>query len=122
MATAGVTIAVVEDGFAMRRSIERVLQAHGYLAQPFADAEAFLAAGGVHVKGLSLDVNLPGISGIELQRRLRASGSTLPVVFITAYDEPTTRAEVLVSGCAGYLRKPFEAVELVNILRRAITL
>lgn len=60
------------------------------------------------------------MSGIELQRRLRASGSTLPVIFITAYDEPATHAEALAAGCIGYLRTPFNADDLAEMVGRAV--
>ena len=120
-ATPGLTIAIVEDDDAMRRSIERLLHANGYATEAFAGAEAFLASGvATRVKGLVLDIHLPGISGIELQRQLRASGSTLPVIFITAFDEPATRVEALAAGCVGYLRKPFTAGELAEALGRVV--
>ncbi len=122
MATPSVTVAIVEDNDAMRRSIERVLHAHGYATEAFAGVEAFLDSGAAkRVKGLVLDIHLPGLSGIELQRRLRASGSTLPVIFITAHDEPAMRAEALAVGCVAYLRKPFDASELAEALGRAVT-
>ena len=106
----------------MRKSIERVLHAKGYATEAFASAEAFLNRDvSKRVNSLILDIHLTGMSGIELQRQLLASGSTLPVIFITAYDEPATRTEALAVGCIGYLRKPFEAGELAEALGRALT-
>lgn len=121
MPTLGVTIAVVEDDEAMRKSIERVLHAHGYSTEAFGSAEAFLASGSVQrVKALVLDIQLPGMSGIELRRRMLMSGSTPSVIFITAHDGTATRAEAFRLGCAGYFRKPFEAQELAEALERAV--
>ena len=119
--SSGFTIALIEDDEAMRKSIERLLHAFGYVTEAFAEAEAFLDSGAINrVKGLVLDIHLPGMSGIELQRRLRALESTLPVIFITAYDEPAARAEALAGGCVDYLHKPFEASELAEALARFV--
>ena len=124
MSTPKVTIAIVEDDDAMRKSIERVLHAKGYLTEAFASAEAFLDSGSANRVGdliLLLDIHLPGMSGIELQRSLRASGSTLPLIFMTAYDDPATRAKALAMGCVSYLSKPFEADALAKALESAVT-
>lgn len=113
-------VAIIEDDDAMRKSIERILHAQAYDAQPFASAEAFLdsnAANQVHA--LVLDIHLPKMSGIELKRHLLASGSTLPVIFMTAYDGAETRAQAVTVGCVAYLRKPFDASELLEALKLA---
>jgi FixJ family two-component response regulator len=121
MPALGVTIAVIEDDDAMRKSIERMLHAQGYGSESFASAEAFIGSGAIEcVKALILDIQLPGMSGIELLRRMRMSGSTLSVIFITAHDGNAMRAEALGLGCVGYLRKPFEAHELAEALERGV--
>jgi FixJ family two-component response regulator len=108
---------VVEDDAAMRKSIERLLQASGYATSAFASAEEFLESTVVDSAiALVLDIHLGGISGIELRRRLLAAGSKLPVVFITAHDEERTRAEALAVGCVDYLQKPFDAARLIQAL------
>jgi FixJ family two-component response regulator len=118
--TAGV-VAVVEDDAAMRKSIERYLRASDYETISFASAEDFLKSSNVgNAVGLVLDIHLPGISGIELRRRLLEAGSTLPVVFITAYDDEATRAEALALGCLDYLQKPFDAERLITALQRVV--
>jgi FixJ family two-component response regulator len=112
-------VAVVEDDAAMRKSIERYLQASDYATISFASAEDFLTNSTVgNAIGLVLDIHLGGISGIELRRRLLDAGSTLPVVFITAYDDDATRTEALALGCIEYLKKPFDAARLITALRR----
>ena len=116
--TTGV-VAVVEDDAAMRKSIERYLRASDYETISFASAEDFLKNSQIgNAVGLVLDIHLPGISGIELRRRLLDAGSTLPVVFITAYDDEATRTEALAVGCIEYLKKPFDAARLITALRQ----
>lgn len=112
-------VAIVEDDAPMRKSIERLLRASHYATAAFASAEAFLQSGTAdHAFGLVLDIHLPGMSGFELRRTLAAAGSTLPVVFITAFDDEATRAEALAAGCVDCLHKPFEAQRLTEALRR----
>jgi FixJ family two-component response regulator len=118
--TAGV-VAVVEDDAGMRKSIERLLHANDYATVTFESAEDFLdspLAGSV--AGLVLDVGLPGMSGIELCRHLLATGSKLPVVFITARDDKATRVEALAAGCVEFLQKPFDPFRLTEALQRAM--
>jgi len=103
----------------MRKSIERYLQASDYATISFASAEDFLTNSTVgNAIGLVLDIHLGGISGIELRRRLLDAGSALPVVFITAYDDESTRTEALALGCIDYLKKPFDAARLITALQR----
>ena len=112
-------VAIVEDDGAMRKSIERLLQASGYETTAFASAEEFLESAIVdRAIGLVLDIHLGGMSGIELGRRLSAAKSPLPIVFVTAYDDEATRQEALGVGCVEYLRKPFDANRLTEALER----
>jgi FixJ family two-component response regulator len=112
-------VAIVEDDTAMRKSIERLLQASGYTTAAFASGEEFLERAIVdQAIGLILDIHLGGMSGIELRRRLLDAKSSLPVVFITAYDDDATRRQALAAGCVDYLQKPFNANRLVEALQR----
>ena len=80
-------VAVVEDDPSMLKGVRRLLSAHGFVTEAYTSAEAFLERAAVSEAGcLVLDINLGGISGIELQRRLAAAGSRLPVIFMTAVD------------------------------------
>ena len=118
MHTIAEVVAVVEDDPGMRKSIERLLGASGYRTVTFASAEEFVQSGSENAFALVLDIHLPGISGIELRRRMLASGSRLPVIFITAFDDAMLRAEALATGCVDYLYKPFEAHRLIEALER----
>jgi DNA-binding response OmpR family regulator len=113
-------IVVVEDDASMSRAIERILQAGGFTTVLFASAEAVLEADAA-ADGLVLDIHLPGLSGFELYRRLGLSGKALPVIFITARDEPAVREEAEGLGGAGsYLPKPFSGRDLLDALTRAL--
>ena len=112
-------VVIVEDDAGMRKSIERLLQAHDYSTRAFASAEEYRRATTLDdVIALVLDIHLDGMSGIELQRRLLAAGSKIPVVFITAHDSEAIRAEALAAGCVEYLQKPFDADRLTKALER----
>ncbi len=112
-------VAVVEDDAAMRTSIERLLRASGYSTKAFASAEEFLQSRIADTAiGLVLDIHLGGMSGLELRRRLLTAGATIPVVFITAFDDDATRREASALGYADYLQKPFEASRLIGALER----
>jgi FixJ family two-component response regulator len=114
-------VAVVEDDAAMRKSIERLLHANGIETIAFASAEEFLGSPlADSATGLVLDIHLPGMSGIELRRRLLAAGSKLPVIFITAHDDKATRADALAAGCVEFLQKPFDPFRLTEALQRTM--
>jgi FixJ family two-component response regulator len=121
MPTAAEVIAVVDDDAATRQSIERLLSARGYTVNTFESAEEFLESALVKsTRGLVLDIHLKGMSGIELRRRLSVAKSTIPVVFITAYDDDATRNEALGVGCVACLQKPFAADRLTEALERGM--
>jgi FixJ family two-component response regulator len=117
------TVVVVEDDDLMLRAMQRLLLAHGFAARCYSSAEAFLDLG-VHSNAICmlLDIRLGGMSGVELQRSLRTSGSTLPVVFVTAFDSESVRREALEAGCAAYLTKPFSASALIEAIVTAANL
>jgi FixJ family two-component response regulator len=115
-------VAVVEDDPSMRRSVQRLLNAHGFLTEEYSSAEDFLShSAAIKIDCLVLDVDLGGMSGIELQRRLSASGSKLPVIFITALEDGVLEAEAAQAGCTAYLHKPFAANLLINAINSALT-
>jgi FixJ family two-component response regulator len=89
--------------------------------RPFRSAEDFLNSSlSREVACVITDVNMPGMSGFELQQRLLARGSRVPVVFITAFGDPAMRARALRAGACGFLEKPFEDDDLIESVRRAI--
>ena len=113
-------VAIIDDDVDILKAICRLLKAHGFRLESFASAEAFLARDGAHeLACLVLDIHLGGISGIELQRRLKASGCRLPIIFITAIEDDATRREAMAAGCVAYLRKPFAARLLIDAIDNA---
>ena len=114
------TIVVVEDDPGMSKAIGRLLRVAELQPLIFSSAEAFLDSDAVRrADCLVLDVHLPGISGLELRDRIVFDGYQMPIIFITAQDEPSTRAEAESQRCSAYFRKPFDgqaflkAIELV---------
>jgi FixJ family two-component response regulator len=114
------TVAVVDDDPSMLRATENLLDAYGYATVVFASAEEFLDRGAaIRVDYLLLDIHLGGMSGIELRHQLKDSGSTLPVIFMTALDDETIRGEALKAGCIAFLRKPFQARQLIDAIKKS---
>jgi CheY-like chemotaxis protein len=114
-------VIVVDDNAGLLKSVARLLAHHGIDSRTFASAEALLESDSVQMATcLLLDIHLGGISGIELQRRLAASGSKWPVIFMTANDDEATRNEAMDAGCIAYLRKPFAQHVLLNAISKAV--
>ena len=111
-------VTVIDDDPTMLKAIERLLRVKGFDVETFASAEAFLAGNG-RATCLILDIHLGGMSGIELRRRLVASGSEPPTIFITALDDEATHKAATEAGCVAYLRKPFLASLLVGAIDKA---
>src|SRR5689334_2997889 len=93
-------VAIVEDDPGMLRGLQRLLSVHGFVTEAYTSAEGFLECIiGSKANCLLLDINLGGISGIDLRRRLAAAGSRLPVIFMTSGDSEIVRAEAIAAGC-----------------------
>jgi FixJ family two-component response regulator len=121
--TASPLVVVIEDDAASQRTLARVLRTGGYEAAVYASAEDFLSSPPpLRPIGLLLDVHLGGMSGLDLQRRLKNEGSTLPVIIITAFEDARIRAQAETLGCVAYLRKPCEAETILALLQRLIDL
>ncbi|WP_153323234.1 response regulator (plasmid) [Sinorhizobium meliloti] len=117
------TVAVVDDDPSMRRSVERLLNAHGIMTEGYTTAESFLnevQAGSIRC--IVLDVHLGGMSGIELWHHLKQAGTDIPVVFMTAIEDEALEREAVAAGCIAYLRKPFPAEPLITAVKRSLAL
>jgi FixJ family two-component response regulator len=113
-------VAVVDDDPSVLKALSRLLRAHGIEPAAFASAEAFLQSPAASEAAcLVVDINLPGMSGIELRRQLAQASSTLPVIFITAVDDESTRLAANAAGCIAFLRKPFPAHVLLDAIKKA---
>ena len=122
MAHPAYQVVVIEDDGGMRQAIRRIVSSAGFSVHVFASAEEFLLAPplvGEQADCLVCDVRLPGMSGIELHRRLRARGTPPPCVFITAHDDHLLREQAELAGAA-YLLKPFEGRALLALVARML--
>jgi FixJ family two-component response regulator len=111
---------VVDDDLGTLRGVRRLLRELGYQSVLFPSAEAFLNHDDFEEAFcVILDINLNRESGIELRHRLKAAGISVPVIYMTASDNPGTRMAALESGCIAYLTKPFLAKSLIEPLEKA---
>jgi FixJ family two-component response regulator len=115
-------ISVVDDDHSIRQSLSSLLRSVGLLVAVFSSAEEFLVAGDLDQTAcLILDVRMPGMGGLELQRRLARSHPHLPVVFITAHgSEDAVRERALKDGAVGYLTKPLSEETLLDAVQVAL--
>lgn len=114
------SIVVVEDDASMSQAIVRILRVGGFATATFESAEAALAGDAATADCLVLDIQLPGMSGLEMYKRLAASGGGPPAIFITAHDEQAHRNEAKRMGAKGYLSKPFMGRSLLDAINRAL--
>jgi FixJ family two-component response regulator len=111
----------VDDDFRVRESIESLVESGGYAALVFSSAEEFLQSGALAgTICLITDARMPGMDGIELQRRVRLKGPELPVIFISAHYDEETRQRALDGGAVAFLYKPFDAAELLGTIKAAL--
>jgi FixJ family two-component response regulator len=114
-------IAIVDDDEAIREAFSDLLHVMGCSCQVFDRAEAFLAADGPNrFDCLITDIRMPGISGLELLERLKAMGSTIPMIVVTSFDDPLSRSRALASGAHAYLTKPVTDDVLLQSLKTAL--
>jgi len=110
-------ISIIDDDASVRVATNRLVRSLGYVAHTFASAEEFLASSRVNDTSCMIaDVQMPGMSGIELQSHLLAQGRRLPIIFITAFPEESARTKALNAGAVCFLSKPFDGQTLVRHL------
>ena len=118
-------IAIVDDDGSVRRALKRLVRSIGMNAETFASGQEFLdcieAMPSFHAHCAILDVQMPGMNGLEVQDRLAHCGRPIPVIFITAHDEVGVRERALACGAVAFLRKPFDDELLIKTLRAALT-
>ncbi len=115
-------VAIVDDDAGMRAAAQALLNSNGFRTRGFSSAEQFLGSRhGVEAGCLVLDMRLPGVSGLELQRELRVMGLAIPAIFVTAEDDADGRlqTQMLQAGAMAMLRKPFDPQELSRLVQAA---
>ena len=114
-------VAIVDDDRSVRSALKDLLEAVGLSARCFGSAEEFLASGRRHETAcLVTDVSMPGLSGLELQAQLRAEGSLIPIIFITAHGDAQMKTQALKAGAVGFLSKPFDDEVLLEQVQAAL--
>ena len=114
-------ISVVDDDDSVRESLRGLIRSVGFAVKVFASAEEFLNSD--HLRNtdcLILDVRMPGMNGLELQRQLAANDRKIPVIFITAHGDEEVRSRALNGGAVDYLLKPFSEEALLNAIDAAL--
>lgn len=116
-----IRIAIVEDDESLCRSLARLLRASGYNPVSYLSAEALLNGAAKPVFDCMLvDIQLGGMSGIELGARLADDGSTVPLIYLTAHEDWQALKQSVANSCAGFLRKSDPAESLLATIRQAI--
>ena len=114
-------ISIVDDDPSVRSSTRRLLRSSGMRAEVFASAEEFLQSGHMTETGcLLLDMSMPGINGLELQRRLAETNHTIPIVFLSARASEEEERRALRAGAANFLRKPVSKEALLRAISTAL--
>lgn len=121
MTAADATVFIVDDDLAVLKALARQLTAAGYRVATFPSAQEFLNGyAQEHAGCLLLDVAMPGLDGLELQRRLTETGRNLPIVFITGHGDVRMTVQAMKNGAVDFLTKPILEAELIGVLREAI--
>jgi len=115
-------VAAVDDDFRVRQSIASLLESAGYAPVVFSCAEEFLASGALSAATCVItDVRMPGMDGIELQRRIRLDRPALPVIFMSAHYNTDTRQTAIDEGAVDFLYKPFDPTDLLKTIQSALS-
>ena len=115
-------ISVVDDDASVCRSTTLLIESFGYRAAAFESAESFLNFGQRHdTSCLILDVQMPGMNGLQLQSQLTAEGCAIPIIFMTAFYDKESCQHVMERGAVAFLRKPYSDEQLLQTIRSALT-
>lgn len=115
-------ISIVDDDDSLRRSLGNLLRSLGFRVQEFASAQAFIGAQNARETAcLILDVRMPGMTGLDLQRHIAASGWRVPIAFITSHADDDARTRALAAGAVAFLSKPFREKEILDAINAALS-
>ena len=114
-------IAIVDDDKSAREALERLVRSLGHSASTFGSAEEFLESGKLHdTSCLITDLQMPGLTGIDLQSRLIADGHRIPVIFVTGHPDDNAQARAMQAGAVGFLGKPHDVRHLIGCIEKAL--
>jgi len=121
MATAKPIVFVVDDDVSVRESLELLLRNEGWQPEMFASAQEFLDRPRASVPScLLLDISLPGLNGLELQKRIAVERTEMPIIFITGYGDVPKTVQAMKAGAVEFLTKPFNDEQLLTAIRQAL--
>src|SRR6266436_6061793 len=116
-----IVVSIIDDDISVRRSTRRLLRSSGFRAEAFASAEEFLESKSTAKTAcLILDLRMPGMNGLELQRRLAQNGNGIPIIFLSAHASEEDERSVLRAGAVQFLRKPTSKEALLGAIRNAL--
>jgi len=114
-------ISIVDDDDFFRNSLDNLIRSVGFRVQGFSSAKAFLNSDQVRDTAcLILDVRMPGMSGLELQRQIVTANWRIPIIFVTSYADGDEKVQALEAGAVDYLYKPFREEDLINAIDAAL--
>ena len=114
-------ISIVDDDDFFRNSLGNLIRSIGFRVEGFSSALAFLNSDQVRDTAcLILDVRMPGMSGLELQRQIAAANWRIPIIFVTSYADGDEQAQALEAGAVNFLCKPFREEDLINAIDVAL--
>jgi FixJ family two-component response regulator len=113
-------IAVVDDDPSVRQGLERLIRSFGWKAETFASAQEFLDRDREPPSCLVLDLQLPGLSGLDLQKRMSEAGMETPIVFVTGHGDIPASVQAMKAGAVEFLTKPFGEQDLIKAIQEAI--
>lgn len=114
-------VAIVDDDESVRDAVGSLFRSMGFQAEPFAGGQEFLGSPKLRAfRCLILDVQMPGMDGLELQQRLAAVSFPIPIIFITAYNDEDVRTRAMRGGAVSFLTKPFSEDALLGAVQSAI--
>ena len=116
------TIFIIDDDESVRRALKRLIKVSGFKAETFGSAREFIDSEHYQRVGvLVLDVRMPGMNGLDLQKYLIDSGSDMRIIFITAHEDIQARHKALEAGAIDFIKKPFEDQTLLEGIQRALS-
>jgi len=116
------TISIIDDDDSVRQALGSLVRSLGFAAALFGSAEQFIEAGAVNASSVVVsDVQMPGMTGVDLQDRLRREGHTVPMIFITAFPEEALRKRAFAAGACCFLSKPFDGDIMIRCIEAALS-
>ena len=114
-------VAIVDDDRSVQSALRDLMESAGLTARCFGSAEEFLESDQENqIACLVADIRMPGMSGLELQAKLTAEGSRIPMIFITAHDDAKVKMQAMKAGAVEFLSKPFDDEVLLKTVRAAL--